>query len=72
MLILNKNSVIALWHGWYIVIQWTKKINRIHESALRIVYQDDTSTFEELLNKDNSIKTHSRNLQMVAAEVKTE
>ena len=32
-----------------------KKINRIHERTLRIVYQNDTSTFEELLNKDNSV-----------------
>ena len=29
------------------------KINRIHERALRLVYRDKKSTFEELLNKDN-------------------
>ena len=39
-----------------------KKINRVHERALIIVYQDDTSTFGELLNKDNSVKIHTRNL----------
>ena len=39
-----------------------KKIKRMHEKALRIVYQDDTSTFEKLLNKHNSMKMHTRNL----------
>ena len=38
-------------------------INRIHERALRIIYQDDNSTFEELLAKDGSFKIHDRNLQ---------
>ena len=40
------------------------KINRVHERALRIVFQDDTSTFEELFNKDNSqIANPSYNLR---------
>ena len=30
------------------------KINSIHERALRITYQYHTSTFQELLNKDNT------------------
>ena len=33
-----------------------KKKNRIHKRALTIVYQDDTSIFEELVSKDNSVK----------------
>ena len=37
-------------------------INRIHERALRIVYKDHNSTFQELLNKDNSVSIHHRNL----------
>ena len=40
------------------------KINSIHERALRITYQDNTSTFQELLNKDNSVSIHLRNLQV--------
>ena len=40
------------------------KINSIHERALRITYQDNTSTFQELLNKDNSVSIHHRNLQV--------
>ena len=35
------------------------KINRIHERALRITYKDKSSTFQELLEKDNSVSTPS-------------
>ena len=45
------------------------KINFIHERALRITYQDNNSTFPELLNKDNSILIHHRNLQVLATEI---
>ena len=45
------------------------KINSIHERALRITYQDDTSTFQELLNKDNSVSIHHRNLQVLATKM---
>ena len=34
------------------------KINELHERALRIVYQDGISNFEELLKKDNSFSIH--------------
>ena len=45
------------------------KINKLHERALRIVYKTEDSTFEELLIKDNSVKTHHRNLQKLAIEM---
>ena len=45
------------------------KINSIHERALKITYQDNTSTFQELLNKDNSVSIHHRNLQFLATEM---
>ena len=45
------------------------KINSIHERALRITYQDNTCTFQELLNKDNSVSIHHRNLQVLATEM---
>ena len=44
-------------------------INRIHERALRVVYKDYNSSFDELLEKDNSYKTHDRNLQKLVTEV---
>ena len=42
------------------------KINSIHERALRITYQDQISTFQELLNKDNSVSIYHRNFQALA------
>ena len=45
------------------------KINRIHERALRITYKDKTSTFQELLEKDNSVSIHYRNIQKLAIEI---
>ena len=47
----------------------SNKINAIHERALRITYQDHTSTFQELLSKDNSVSMHHRNLQILAIEM---
>ena len=38
------------------------KINRLHERCLRIVYSDNQSTSEELLEKDNTVLVHQRNL----------
>ena len=42
------------------------RINKIHERALRLVYKDNVSTFNELLLKDNSFSIHHRNLQKLA------
>ena len=45
------------------------KINQIHERALRIAYQDHTSSFEELLITDKSVSVHQRNLQLLVTEI---
>ena len=45
------------------------KINNLHYRALRIVYQDETSTFEELLKKDGYIAIHHQNLHLLAIEM---
>ena len=45
------------------------KINRLHERCLRIIYNDKTSTFKELLEKDNSVSIHYRNIQALAIEM---
>ena len=39
------------------------RINRLHEGALQIVYQDFDSFFEELLRKDSSTTLQQRNQQ---------
>ena len=46
-----------------------KKINKIHERALRIVYKDSCSNFEELLTKANTVSIHNKNLQLLATEI---
>ena len=45
------------------------KINRIHERALRIVYRDYESSFDELLEQDKSLRFHHRNIHQVAIEM---
>ena len=47
----------------------SNKINKLHESILRIVYSDNTSSFEELLKTDNSVSVHRRNIQVPATEL---
>ena len=43
-------------------------INRIHERALRLVYQNNLS-FSELLDLDNSVTVHQKNLQVLVTEI---
>ena len=38
------------------------KINKLHERALRLTYEDENSTFSELLEKDKSVTFHERNI----------
>ena len=45
------------------------KINKLHERCLRIVYSDNTSSFEKLLETDNSVPVHHRNIQVFANEL---
>ena len=45
------------------------KIYHIHERAVRIAYQDFTSSFAELLINDNLVSIHQRNLQLLVTEI---
>ena len=45
------------------------KINNTHKRALRIVYQDKKSNLQDLLQKDNSVSIHMKNLQYLATEI---
>ena len=45
------------------------RINTLHERALHLVYNDFTSSFTELLKKDNSVTIHQKNLQNLAIEM---
>ena len=44
-------------------------INKIHERALRIAYNDYEFDFETLLQNDNTITIHQRNIHALAIEV---
>ena len=45
------------------------KINRVHERRLRIVCKDKFSSFENLLEKDKTVKIQVRNLQVLVTEM---
>ena len=45
------------------------KMSRIHEKALRITYEDKCSTFQELLEKDNSLSIYHRNVQKLSTDI---
>ena len=45
------------------------KINRIQERALRIAYKDNNSPYEKLLENDNSVSIHQKNLQLLMVEI---
>ena len=44
-------------------------INSIHETAVSVTYQNYKSTFLQLLQKDNSVAIHQRNLKVLATEI---
>ena len=45
------------------------KINLLHERALRMIYNDQISSFQELLDKDNSFTVYHFNIQSLAIEM---
>ena len=47
----------------------SNRINHIYERALRLVYKDYTSSFDESLLRDNSFRIHHRSLQKLAIEI---
>ena len=60
----------------YCPLVWTccdktfdNRINHLHERALRTVYNDNVSTFEKLLGKDNYLTIHVRDLRILATEL---
>ena len=46
-----------------------KKVNRLHERALRLVYDDYSSSFQTLLERDSSFTIHHQNIQSMLIEV---
>ena len=48
---------------------YNNKLNRLHERCLQLIYCDKRSFFEDLLEKDNSVSIHHKNLQALAIEI---
>ena len=44
-------------------------MNKINERALRMVYNDDRSSYDELLLKDNTVTIHQRNLHKLTVGI---
>ena len=45
------------------------KIHKIQERALRIAYGCNTSQVKELLERENSVSIHQKNLQLLMIEI---
>ena len=45
------------------------KINFLHERSLRIVYSDQSSTFEKLIEGDKTFFIHHKNIQSLSIEI---
>ena len=62
----NRNFLIA---HLFCSKKMNRKINHIHERALRLVHKDYISSFSELLRKDKSMSIHHRNIHALAIEM---
>ena len=65
-----------MWKFSYCTLIWichsrkiNTQINKLHKSALRLVYNDKSSSFRELLERDNSVTFHERNIQVLLIEI---
>ena len=47
----------------------SKRIDKIHERALRLLYQNKNLSFSELVELDNAVTIHQRNLQVLVTEI---
>ena len=45
------------------------KINRLHERCLRIIYSDKKSSFDKLLDENESVSIHHQNIQKLGIEM---
>ena len=57
--------LLSLFHSREV----NNKVNNLHYRALRFLYQDNFSSFQELLKKDNSVTIHQRHIQFLAIEL---
>ena len=73
-IILMKSFIISQFNYCPIIWMYCQRrsnnlINKIHERALRIAYNDYVSSFDSLLGKDQSVTFHQRNIQSLCLEI---
>ena len=54
-----------MFHG----LKTNYKINRLQERALRLIYNDYISSFDELLSKDGTFTIHEQNIHNLTIEM---
>ena len=61
---------------WTTALTWklhsrknNNKIKYLHERCLRLIYSDKKSSYENLLEKDNLVSIHHKNIQALAIEM---
>ena len=57
-------SVITHYRRCFIAVH-EQQVTRLHETCLRITYNDNSSSFTDLLEKDNSVSVRHRNIQVL-------
>ena len=57
-------SLIWIFHNRSL----NSKINKLHERCLDVSYNDGHSSYNELVNLDNSVSMHHKNLQILATK----
>ena len=55
--------------SWMFHSRTLNKINRLHERCLRIICNVNTTSFTDLLEIDNSVSVHHRNMQVLVTEI---
>ena len=55
--------------GQFVTTKVSKRINHLHERALRIVFKDYIIPFEDLLKRDKSATIPHRNIQSLVIEL---
>ena len=63
----NFNYCSLVWHACG--VQNTRKLEKLQERALRFVYLDKVSSYDDLLTKANLTTLHLGRLKMLATEV---
>ena len=65
----NNASKIYIFISWRHQITRNARINHLQERVLRIVYNDNESTFVDLLKKDNSLSIHHKNIRLLGMQL---